>query len=83
MADRKRYTFLVMDLTGHTTLEYAPKTVSADDPEVQAAMAKFQELVTTGYRAATRKTGQRDYTAIKQFKQQQDETLFVPHMQGG
>ena len=81
MADR--YVFHVMSLSGHDTLEYAPKTVSADDPEVQAAMVKFQELLLTGYRAATRKAGERDYKVIKQFTQQQDETLFVPHMQGG
>ena len=82
MADR--YVFHIMSLSGHDTLEYMPAgVVGADDPEVQAAMAKFNELVTTGYRAATRKAGEREYTVIKQFTQQQDETLFVPHMQGG
>ena len=80
MADR--YVFHVMSLSGHDTLEYA-KHVDENHPEVQAAMAKFQELVTTGYRAATRKAGEREYTVIKQFTQQQDETLFAPHMQGG
>ena len=36
-----------------------------------------------GHAAATRKTGESDYTVVKNFKDTQDETLFVPAMQGG
>jgi hypothetical protein len=84
---------LVMDFTGHTTIEF-DKT---DPVALKEAMARFEALVgkpvvgkggrlagyTGGHTAATRKTGETDYTVIRDPSQQLDETLFVPHMKGG
>ena len=69
----------VMDHTGHTTIEFDP----SNTVELAEAMERFDQIVKNGGRAATRQAGQSDYTAIKQFSQSQDETLFVPQYQGG
>jgi hypothetical protein len=66
--------FQILDHTGHTTL---------DITDTNDAMEKFNELVGLGSTAATRKTGDKDYTVTRQFDPTADETLFVPRMQGG
>ena len=69
--------FYVMDRTGHSTVEFKPE-------ETEAAMAKFMELVgEQKFTAATKKSGKSEYNVIKDPKDIEDETLFVPHLQGG
>ena len=68
--------FHIMDQSGHSTLEFSKD-------ETTQAMEKFHALIGDKYTAATRKAGQTDYTVIKDGKQAQDETLFVPALQGG
>lgn len=69
----------VMDHTGHSTIEFD----KANTADLDASIARFNELRASGHAAATRKTGERDYTLIKSPDQEQDETLFVPQMRGG
>lgn len=69
----------VMDASGHSTIEFD----KADPIALDAAMERFKALTDGGHAAATRKTGESDYTVVKNFKDTQDETLFVPAMQGG
>ena len=71
---------LIMDQTGHSTINF-----DALDPEQLAeANARFMELVGEKKHAAfTRKAGETGGNQIKTPDQQQDETLFVPHKQGG
>ena len=68
--------FYIMDRTGHSTLEFSKG-------ETDAAMEKFKALIGDKFTAATRKAGQTDYTVIKDGKDTQDETLFVPALRGG
>jgi hypothetical protein len=68
--------FNILDHTGHTTLDFTGM-------DTTLAMAKFNELVGLGSTAATRKTGEKDYTVTKSFDPTADETLFIPRMQGG
>lgn len=70
---------MIMDHTGHSVVEYD----LSNDAQVAEAMARFEALIKEGKTAATRKAGETDYSVIKRADQQQDETLFVPHMQGG
>ncbi len=70
---------LIMDVTGHETIEFD----ALDKSELEAAMARFEALTKTGHAAATRKKGERDYKVVKSFKDTEDETLFVPAMKGG
>lgn len=71
--------FLVMDHTGHTTLEFDP----SNTVDLDAAMKRFEALTKSGHAAAVRKPGERDYTVIKSFDPAAEETLFAPPMQGG
>lgn len=71
--------FQIMDRTGHSTLEFDLKSAV----DIKAAMARFDALTASGHAAATRKTGETDYIVVKKFQDTQDETLFVPAMQGG
>jgi hypothetical protein len=71
--------FFVMDFTGHSTIEF-DKEKTAD---LDALVVKFNELKSLGNTAATRKAGEKDYTLIRDPKDVQDETLFVPQMRGG
>lgn len=72
--------FEVMDQSGHSTLEFD----KSNDTQVKEAMEKFEQLVGKDKMlAATRKTGERDYTVAKTFDQVQDETMFRPQMKGG
>ena len=67
--------FFIMDPSGHETL---------DITNTNDAMTKFAELVgDKKYTAATRKTGETDYRVIKNIRDIEDETLFVPAMKGG
>lgn len=69
----------VMDPSGHETIEFDV----LDKTELEAAMDRFEALTKSGHAAATRKTGERDYKVVKDFKDTEDETLFVPAMKGG
>jgi len=70
----------IHDHSGHTTIEYD----TADPAMLEAADAKFMELVTEHKKtAATRKAGAKDYTVIKSPDQQQDETMFISPYQAG
>ena len=69
----------VMDSTGHSTIDFD----KADPGALKEAMDRFKALTGSGHAAATRKTGETDYTVVRNFKDTQDETLFVPAMQGG
>ena len=73
---RKHY---LMDHTGHSTVEF-DETSKTD---LATALERFNQLTSTGHAAATRKAGERDYKVVKDFKDTQDETLFVPAMKGG
>ena len=68
-----------MDHTGHSTIEFDP----TNTVDLNAAMERFNALISTGHAAATRKAGAGDYKLIKCFEDEQDETLFHPHMVGG
>ena len=70
---------LIMDYSGHSTVEFD----KMDPVELKAAQDRFVALVGDGHTAATRKKGETEYTKINKPNQEQDETLFVPHMQGG
>jgi hypothetical protein len=64
-----------MDHTGHSTIDITDQNV---------AMEKFNDLVKNQkMTAATRNAGETDYTVVKDPNDLKDETLFVPHMQGG
>lgn len=69
----------VMDHTGHSTIEFD----KLDPTQLKDANDRFEGLIKTGHVAATRKAGETDYKVIKRPRQEQDETLFVPHMRGG
>jgi hypothetical protein len=69
----------VMDHTGHSTIEFD----KLDPTQLKEANERFEALIKNGSIAATRKAGETDYKAIKKPSQEQDETLFVPHMRGG
>lgn len=66
--------FQILDHTGHSTLEFT---------DTNDAMEKFNVLIKDGSTAATRKTGDKDYTVTRNFDPTADETLFIPRMQGG
>lgn len=68
--------FQILDHTGHSTLDFSKD-------ETASAMEKFNALIKDGSTAATRKTGDKDYTVTRQFDPTADETLFIPRMQGG
>ena len=69
----------VMDRSGHSTIEFD----KADTTQLSEAMERFKAMTGSGHTAATRKAGEADYTVVKDFKDTQDETLFVPHLVGG
>lgn len=69
---------LIMDQTGHTTLEFDPK----NDAGVAEAMAKFEALIAGGYRAAER-TGPGTSRLVTGFDPVREETLMIPHVVGG
>lgn len=70
----------IMDHSGHSTVDFD----KADKPALDAAMAKFEELVgDQKFTAATRKAGETDYQVIRRFDQALDETLLMPAKQGG
>jgi hypothetical protein len=69
----------VMDHTGHSTVEFD----KLDPAQLKEANDRFEALIKEGHVAAPRKTGSTEYDVIKDPSQQQDETLFVPHMRGG
>ena len=68
--------FQILDHTGHSTIEFT-------DEQKADAQAKFNQLIAGKHTAATRKTSERDYHVVKDFKQTQDETMFIPQMVGG
>ena len=70
---------LIMDHTGHSTIEFDP----ADTVQLTEAMARFKALTGAGGVAATRRAGETDYQVVKKFEDTWDETLFVPQMRGG
>lgn len=72
-------TFQIMDHTGHSTVAFDP----ADTVDLKTAMERFEALIKSGHVAATRKAGETDYRVVRDFKDTQDETLFVPALQGG
>jgi hypothetical protein len=71
--------FQIMDHTGHSTIEFD----KANTADLDAVVAKFNELKASGHVAATRKAGETDYKVIKSPDDVQDETLFVPQLRGG
>lgn len=71
---------LIMDHTGHSTIEFD----RANQAERDAAMARFAALVgEQKHLAATRSAGETDYAVIRRFEDERDETLFKPHNVGG
>ncbi len=69
----------ILDHTGHSMVEFD----KLEPAQLKEANDRFEALSKNGSIAATRKAGSTDYTVIKDPSQQQDETLFVPHMSGG
>ena len=67
---------LIMDRSGHTTLEFSPE-------QKAEAEAKFTALIEEGRTAATRKAGETDYKVIRDPGQMQDETMFMTQRQAG
>jgi len=71
---------LIMDHTGHTTVEF-DKNNTAD---LDAAVARFNALRKSGHIAGTRKTGEAEYHGpVKDFGDTEDETLFTTARQAG
>jgi hypothetical protein len=71
--------FNIMDHTGHSTLDFD----KLDPAALKSAQDKFDELISSGHRAATRDSGGTDYQVVKNFDELKDESLFVPQMKGG
>ncbi len=70
---------LIMDYSGHSTIEFDP----ANTADLDAAVARFNALRKEGHTAATRKAGESDYTVIRDFKDTQDETIVTMPKAGG
>jgi hypothetical protein len=71
-------TFVVMDHTGDSRQYF-----QADDSEALAwAEARFNELTSHGYTAATR-TGTGEALIVKSLDPTAEETLFYPRLVGG
>jgi hypothetical protein len=71
-------TQIVMDRTGDTRYEFDP----ANSDQVAAAMARFEELMGSGYTAAER-TGSGEAQVTRTFNPQAEETLFFARLVGG
>jgi hypothetical protein len=74
-----KFTFQVMDHTGHSVVEFD----KADPAALKQAEALFMKLVGEGNRVAQRKSGETDYVVSKSFDPEKDEALVVRPMQGG
>jgi hypothetical protein len=68
----------IMDRTGHTTVEFD----KANTVDIEAAMKRFEELTSQGYRYAPKdETGQ---PVLKHaFDPTAEEAIFFPQLQGG
>ena len=71
-------TFVVMDHTGDSRQYFQ----TADSEAMAWAEARFKELTSHGYTAATR-TGAGDALIVKSFDPAAEETLFYPRLVGG
>jgi ABC-type ATPase with predicted acetyltransferase domain len=68
----------IMDQTGHTTVEF-DKTNTVD---VEAAMARFDELTKKGFRYAP-KNAEGQPVVSHTFDPTAEEAIFIPQLQGG
>jgi hypothetical protein len=72
--------FFILDQTGHSTLTFDDANVV----DLEQALTEFNDLVKERkFTAATRRKGETEYTKVKTAQELQDETLFVPALQGG
>ncbi len=69
---------LIMDATGHTTLEFDP----ANAAQVNAAKERHDAYKSLGYTAAER-TGEGTSRLLHTFDPNVQETLFIPRVVGG
>jgi hypothetical protein len=69
---------LIMDRTGHTTIKWSPKRVA----EVEAARAKFAEMLGRGYQAF-RMEPNGEARRVKDFDATAEKTLLMPQLVGG
>lgn len=71
---------LIMDHSGHETLEYDVK----DKSSIEAAERRFKELTGVGFTAAEIEPGQKSSGKIvREFNPNANETLLMPRVVGG
>ena len=71
---------MLMDDTGHTTIEFS----KLDPVALDAAMERFRHLTKDlSWRAGTRAKGETEFHLIRGFNETSDETLFFPAFKGG
>ena len=70
--------FDIMDQTGHSTEAFD----KASPAELEAAQARFNELVAEGRTAAVR-TGNATGRVIRKFDETAEEVLFIPRLVAG
>jgi hypothetical protein len=72
-------THIVMDPSGDTRHEFDPDNAAA----VARAKARFRQLTGEGYRAVALTRDGSPGTLLRQFDRETEQTLFIPHLQGG
>ena len=70
--------FHVMDLTGHSTIDF-----TKDEAGVAEAMEKFKMLVDDQKKIAAVKGKNGDVTKVKSFDPNAEETVFISPLVGG
>lgn len=69
----------IMDQTGHSTLEFD----KADPAQLEAAQAKFMELVGERKFTAAERTASGTIQKVKGFNPDAAETVLIPQLVGG
>ena len=70
---------IIMDSTGDTRHEFDP----ADLSSIADAEARFHELTGKGFRAVALGKDGAPGELLRKFDPQAEQTLFIPHLQGG
>jgi hypothetical protein len=70
---------IVMDHCGDTRHAFDPSSLDS----VQRAQLRFDELTAKGFRAVALGTSERPGVLQDRFDPDVQETLFIPHLQGG
>jgi hypothetical protein len=70
---------IVMDQTGDTRHEFDP----GDRAATMLAEKRFDELLKQGFWAVALASGGHPGRVLRQFEPDVEQTLFIPHLQGG